>query len=208
MFDAVTAARASQTVTPSVAASTPPAASGAFARLLDQSAAGETSAAKPVSGGRPGGTVAGTALLSAPLLATPQEVAQLGSDLTARLQAAGIDTGGAIQLECGHDGHVRAKDGTPGKEKIDAMFASDPEFENQYRKVQSTLSLNALGQISESYFSDYQAAENDGDRAAVWSRYRGLTERAMAAGDTMTLSGGSLVSGAATFVAGLHLKTV
>ncbi|WP_096702724.1 hypothetical protein [Magnetospirillum sp. 15-1] len=208
MFDAVTAAKASQATTSTAATSITPAGSGAFARLLDQSAASETSAAKPVSGGRIAGAASGVDLLGTPLLATPQEVAQLGSDLTARLQAAGIDTGGAIQLECGHDGHVRAKDGTPGKEKIDAMFASDPEFENQYRKVQSTLSLNALGQISESYVSDYQAAGNDGDRAAVWSRYRGLTERAMAAGGTMTLSGGSLVSGAATFVAGLHLKTV
>ncbi len=207
MFDAVTAARASQATTSTAATSTTPAGSGAFARMLGQSGGSEDSAVKPVTGGRIAGAASGVDLLGTPLLATPQEVAQLGSDLTARLQAAGIDTGGTVQLECGHDGHVRAKDGTPGKEKIDAMFASDPEFENQYRKVQSTLSLNALGQISESYFSDYQAAGNDGDRAAVWSRYRGLTERAMAAGGTMTLSGGSLVSGAATFVAGLHLKT-
>ncbi len=206
MFDAVTATKASQTATSGVAVSTPPAGSGAFARLLGQPAETEASTARPVTGGRIAGTAAGIDLLGTPLLATPQEVAQLGSDLTARLQAAGVDTSGGIRLECGHDGHVRAKDGTPGKEKIDAMFASDPEFENQYRKVQSTLSLNALGRISESYFADYQAAGNDGDRAAVWSRYRGLTEQAMAAGATMTLSGGSLVSGAQTFVAGLHLK--
>jgi hypothetical protein len=214
MFDTVTGtvtgtttgARAAQSAIQAATGAATGAANGDFARLLDQGAENGTAAARPVSGSSTAGRIAGgVQLLSQPLLATPEEIAQLGRDNTDRLRTAGIATDGDIKLECGADGHVRAKDGTPDKDRIDALFAADPELENQYRKVQSTLELNAMARVSASYVADYQAAKDDDERASVWSRYHSLMNQVSAAGATMTLSGGALTSGAQTFVAGLKL---
>lgn len=209
MFDAVTGARAAQSAAQSATRSATQSAgtaNGDFARLLNQGSDSAGAAARPVSGSSAAGRIAGgIELLSQPLLATPEETAQLGRDITDRLRAAGIATDGEIRLECGADGHVRAKDGTPDKERIDALFAADPELENQFRKVQSTLELNAMARVSQSYVADYQAAGDDDERAAVWSRYHGLMNQVSAAGATVTLGGGVLTSGAQTFVAGLGL---
>lgn len=206
MFDTVTGARAAQSASQTAGRAAAGAASGDFARLLSRGPEEGDAAARPVSGSSAAGRIAGgVELLSQPLLATPEEIAQLGRDITDRLRSAGIATDGDIRLECGGDGHVRAKDGTPDKERIDALFAADPELENQYRKVQSTLELNAMARVSESYVADYQAAKDDDERASVWSRYHSLMNQVSAAGATMTLSGGTLTSGAQTFVAGLKL---
>jgi len=131
---------------------------------------------------------------SAALLATPQEKQDYARDLTQRLQAAGIDTSQPIALTTNSSGAVVAKDGTPDKEKIDALFASDYKLSNQYRKIAGTELLQALGTEYTPYAADYQAAGSDSARSAVWQRYQGTFSALEAAGNDLTLSNGKLTS--------------
>ncbi|EPY02053.1 hypothetical protein [Magnetospirillum fulvum] len=131
---------------------------------------------------------------SAALLATPQEKQDYARDLTQRLQAAGIDTSNPIALTTNSSGAVVAKDGTPDKEKIDALFANDYKLANQYRKIASTELMQALGTEYTPYAADYQAAGSDAARSAVWQRYQGTFSALEAAGNDLTLSNGKLTS--------------
>lgn len=140
------------------------------------------------------GTFAATLLSTSSLIASPEEERNFATNLTKRLQAAGIDTSKSIALTTDSTGAVIAKDGTADKDKIDALFAADPALANEYRKVASTETLRALGTVYQPYARDYQAAGNDATRAAVWQRYQGPFHAVEAAGNELTLSDGTLTS--------------
>jgi len=131
---------------------------------------------------------------SSALIASPQEKQDYARDLTRRFKEAGIDTSKPISLTTTQTGAVVAKDGTPDKEKIDALFASDPALANQYRKIASTELLQAMGTEYAPYAAAYQAAGSDAARGAVWQRYQGAFNSIEAAGNDLTLSNDTLTS--------------
>jgi len=131
---------------------------------------------------------------SSALLASPEEKREYARNLTQRLKAAGIDTSKPIALTTTSTGAVVAQDGTADKDKIDALFASDPALSNEYRKISSTETLNALGTEYQPYAAAYQAAGSNDARGAVWQRYQGAFRSIEAAGNDMTLSDGTLTS--------------
>lgn len=132
------------------------------------------------------------------LSVSPEERKAYISDLTAKLKAAGVDTSQAISFTTTSDGHVVAKDGTPDKDKIDAVMQANPDYENEYRKIGSTDALQAMGRVQRHYMVDYENAKSDKDRERVWATYKSQFDSISAAADNITLSNGSLTSAATT----------
>ena len=110
---------------------------------------------------------------AAQLFATPQEEQDFATDLNNRLRAAGVDTSQPIQLQVQGDGSVVAKEGTPGKQQIDAVFAADPALANEYRKIANTEETKAIVRADLAYQNQ---AEDLGSAAqsALWQRYAGI----------------------------------
>jgi|GEM_PF-4777865 len=134
---------------------------------------------------------------AAPQLSVSDEERQAYiSDLTDKLKAAGVDTSKDISFTVTNDGHVVAKDGTPDKDKIDAVMQANPDYENEYRKISNCDELQAMGRVQRHYVVDYQNAKTDDQKEAVWERYKAQFDRISAAAANMTLSGGSLTSAA------------
>jgi len=126
------------------------------------------------------------------LYASPQEEQSFATDLTRRLQAAGVDTSQPIALSDDAQGHVKAKDGTPDKAAIDAVFASDPTLENTYKKIANTEETTAMAQVYQSYSASYAAAGSNAARGSVWQQYSGDFQAIAATGGDLTLVNGSL----------------
>jgi hypothetical protein len=123
------------------------------------------------------------------LFASPAQEQAFGTDLTQRLQAAGVDTSSPIALTVDSSGHVKAKDGTPGSQAIDAMLASDPTLENTYKKIANTEETTALARAE---VAAYGAAGNDTTPGAAWQQYSGAVDAIEANGANLTLANGSL----------------
>jgi hypothetical protein len=129
--------------------------------------------------------------VAAQLFATPQEEQDYAAELTKRLRAAGVDTSQPIQFQVESDGSVVAKDGTPDKQKIDAMFAADPAFANEYRKIANTEETTAIVRAELAY--EDQAKDLDtASQQALWQRYAGMINNMAAHGGELTLTGAKL----------------
>lgn len=161
-----------------------------FASTL--SAVGQTPAAASATTAAAASSVLGSANWFSLMFASPAEEQAFATDLTQRLQSSGIDTSAPIALTVDRSGHVKAKEGTPGSEAINALFASDPTLENTYKKIANTEETTALVRTEAAYSAAYGAAGNDAVRGAVWQQYSG-TFNAIAANDgNLTLADGRL----------------
>lgn len=89
--------------------------------------------------------------------------AQLEGTLGSKFRAAGIDTSRAVDLKVGAEGLVRVANDHPDKEKIEALFADDPELANVFRQV---LGLQELVTASEKHLA-FAAAYAEDPEAAV-----------------------------------------
>ena len=136
------------------------------------------------------GTVLGSTV-AAHLFATAQEEQDYASELTSRLRAAGVDTSEAIQFQVESDGSVVAKDGTPDKQKIDAIFAADPAFANEYRKIANTEESSAIARADVAYMNEAKDMDSAA-QSALWQRYAGMINNMEAHGGQLTLAGASL----------------
>jgi len=180
-------------VTPTTRATSTQADGEDFASTL--SAVSQTNSTQAATAGT--STAAPSSVLGSPgwfniLFASPQEERTFASDLTQRLQAAGVDTSRPIALTVDAQGHVKAKDGTPGKAAIDALFACDPALENSYKKIANTEETTTLAREYTAYASAYGAAQNNAARGAVWQQYSGAFAEIAAGGADLTLVNGSL----------------
>lgn len=128
------------------------------------------------------------------LFASPAEEQVFASDLTQRLQAAGVDTSNPIALTVDSSGHVKAKDDTPAAKAIDALFAGDPTLENTYKKIANTEETTALARTEVAFSAAYGAAGNDAMRGAVWQLYSGNFDAITADAGNLTLSDRTLKS--------------
>ena len=77
-------------------------------------------------------------------------------------RAAGIDTAQPIDLRSDSQGHVRVVNDHPDKEKIEALFADDPELANQFRGLSAMAALlkaaEEHAEFARAYEADPQAA--------------------------------------------------
>ncbi|CCE07147.1 hypothetical protein BRAS3843_20003 [Bradyrhizobium sp. STM 3843] len=121
------------------------------------------------------------------LFASPQEEQAFASDLSRRLQAAGVDTSHAINLTVGSDGEVKAETGTKDADKIDAVFAADPAFANEYRKIANTELSNAIGR----QLADYMKTNSNG-HDAIWQAYANNIATIKGEAGELSLNGGTL----------------
>jgi hypothetical protein len=76
-----------------------------------------------------------------------------------------------VNLTVDSRGIVEAACGEPEKAKIDAVFAADPGFANEYRKIANTRELQAVAEEYQAYSEAFSAATTDAGRAEVWRRY-------------------------------------
>lgn len=129
---------------------------------------------------------------AAQLFATPQEEQDFAADLTQRLRAAGVDTSQPIQFQVQSDGSVVAKDGTPDKQKIDAVFAADPAFANEYRKIANTEETKAIVKVELGYEQQAQGLSQAAQQALWQQRYAGQVSSIEAQGADLTLAGATI----------------
>ena len=129
---------------------------------------------------------------AAQLFATPQEEQDFAADLTQRLRAAGVDTSQPIQFQVQSDGSVVAKAGTPDKQKIDAVFAADPAFANEYRKIANTEETKAIIKVDRAYEQQAEGLSQAAQQALWQQRYAGQISGIEAQGGDLTLSGANI----------------
>jgi hypothetical protein len=89
--------------------------------------------------------------------------AGLEGALGSKFRAAGIDTSQAVDLKVDAAGQVRVANDHPDKEKIEALFADEPELANEFRRV---LGLQELVTASEKHL-EFAAAYAENPEAAV-----------------------------------------
>jgi len=162
-----------------------------FAQVLD-SVTGTTIAGESMTlatSAAPG-TILGSTV-AAHLFATPQEEQDYASELTKRQRAAGVDTSQSIQFQVESDGSEVAKDGTPDKQKIDALFAADPAFANEYRKIANTEESSAIARADLGYMNEAKDMDS-ASQSALWQRYAGMISNMEAHGGDLTPAGASL----------------
>jgi hypothetical protein len=118
----------------------------------------------------------------------------LGATLTARLNAAGVDTTRPIALSVGSDGSILIDGDNPDKAKIEKTFADDPALGNLYRKASEENYFAALGPLVARYTADYGAAASQTAGADVWRNYQPLFNETGKASGHLVLANGRLTS--------------
>ncbi len=141
-------------------------------------------------------------LRSAQMLVSPKEKHAFAAELVGRLGAAGVDTSDAIAFEIGSRGHVQARDGTPGKRRIDALFAGDPVLESTYRRIVNTEELKAQVREMSRYTLANASARSKAERDALWRHYAAIFASMLAVRGQLILTEGTVESPAFDFVSG------
>lgn len=70
-----------------------------------------------------------------------EKIAGLRKDMGGKFADAGIDTSRPMDLTADEEGNIRVSNDHPDKDKIEAIFANDPELANEARFVLATESL-------------------------------------------------------------------
>lgn len=106
--------------------------------------------------------VAALATFDANPQAFREQSAAFQKELGNRFRAAGVDTSRPIDLTADAEGQVRVANGHPEKDRIEALFAEDPELSNQFRLLSASASLlKAIenhGEFTKAYQQDPKAA--------------------------------------------------
>jgi hypothetical protein len=130
----------------------------------------------------------GSVLASVPLFATQDEERTFTAELTRRLNAAGVDTSKPINLTVDSTGKVLAADGTPDKDKIDAVFAADPSLRDEYGKIANTVEANAVA----SKVSQYMTATGSDPDGSIWNKYAAEIAQITGQASKLSLDDGEL----------------
>ena len=144
---------------------------------------------------------------SVPMAQSAQEVraetATLAEELQKRLVRAGVDTDVPVTLDVAQDGSIVVRGDHPDKAKIERLFAEDPDFANQYRKVSQDNAMIALGMVGVRYRIAFDEAKDDEERERVVRRFDAVIQQLGKASGQMTLSGGQMSSASMDMAAGL-----
>jgi hypothetical protein len=84
-----------------------------------------------------------------------EKTAAFQSELRDSLNAAGIDPTKTLELTTDSSGNVRVANDHPDKEKIEALFAEDPERAGDFRQISATGSLLKAAEEYAEFAADY-----------------------------------------------------
>lgn len=104
-----------------------------------------------------------------------EKSATFESEVRNRLNAIGVDATQTLELTTDKQGKVRVLGDNPDKEKIEAMFADDPELANDFRQISGTGSFIKACEAHVEFASDYANAP----KAAVakhWHLFSGVQD--------------------------------
>lgn len=91
-----------------------------------------------------------------------ENIAAFGNELGNKFRAAGIDTSRPIDLRVDTKGHVRVTNAHPDQDRIEAIFAEDPEFANRFRGLTAAAEIQKAVadhmEFSRAYEQDPDAA--------------------------------------------------
>ncbi len=89
--------------------------------------------------------------------------AAFGDQLGNKFRAMGVDAGHPTELAVDPNGQVRVTNGHPDRDRIEAMFAQDPEFSNRFREL---IAAAEIKQAVEDHMAFSKAYEQD-PKAAI-----------------------------------------
>ncbi len=104
-----------------------------------------------------------------------EKSAAFQSEVRNRLNAAGLDATRTLELTSDREGKVRVAGDHPDKEKIEAMFADDPELSNDFRQISATGSLIKACEAHVEFAADY-AKDPKAAVAKHWSLFSGIKD--------------------------------
>lgn len=104
-----------------------------------------------------------------------EKSADFQSELRNRLNAMGVDATKTLDLTSDREGKVRVVGDHPDKEKIEAMFAEDPELSNDFRQVSSTGSFIKACEAHVEFAADY-AKDPKAAVAKHWHLFSGFKD--------------------------------
>lgn len=104
-----------------------------------------------------------------------EKSAAFESEVRRRLNAIGVDATQTLDLTTDSEGKVRVVGDNPDKEKIEAMFADNPELANDFRQVSSTGSFIKACEAHVAFAADY-AKDPKAAVAKHWHLFSGLKD--------------------------------
>lgn len=104
-----------------------------------------------------------------------EKAADFQSEVRNRLNAMGVDTTRTLDLTTDSEGKVRVANDHPDKEKIEAMFAEDPELAGDFRQVSATGSLIKACEAHIEFAADY-AKDPEAAVAKHWHLFSGFKD--------------------------------
>jgi hypothetical protein len=104
-----------------------------------------------------------------------EKSAAFESEVRRRLNAIGVDATQTLDLTTDRKGNVRVEGDNPDKEKIEAMFADDPELANDFREVSSTGSFIKACEEYVEFAADY-AKDPKAAVAKHWHLFSGMKD--------------------------------
>ena len=104
-----------------------------------------------------------------------EKAADFQSEVRNRLNAMGIDATQTLDLTTDSEGKVRVANDHPDKDKIEAMFAEDPELAGDFRQVSATGSLIKACEAHVEFAADY-AKDPKAAVAKHWHLFSGLKD--------------------------------
>jgi hypothetical protein len=84
-----------------------------------------------------------------------EKSADFQKEVNLRLTSMGVDTSQPLDLNTDANGRVKVVGDHPDKDKIEAMFADDPELSNQFRQISSTGSFIKACEDYVEFAADY-----------------------------------------------------
>jgi hypothetical protein len=104
-----------------------------------------------------------------------EKAADFQSEVRNRLNAMGVDATQTLDLSTDRQGNVRVANDHPDKERIEAMFADDPELSNDFRQISATGSLINAAEAHIEFAADY-AKDPKAAVAKHWHLFSGFKD--------------------------------
>ncbi len=104
-----------------------------------------------------------------------EKAAAFQKEVRNRLNAMGVDATQTLDLTADREGKVRVANDHPDKEKIEAMFADDPELSNDFRQISLTGSLIKAAEAHIEFAADY-AKDPKAAVAKHWHLFSGMQD--------------------------------
>lgn len=109
--------------------------------------------------------------------ATSQHTAKFAELLHQRMAAAKIDPNQPVNLSVGANHQIIVDNTNPQSSEIAKLFQNDPALAQAYRDIAAQNDRLALLQAGSGYVKEWNAANTEGDRQALWTRYSELMNR-------------------------------